>query len=110
MRGVRIPLVACVCLYVWMGVCTVVSARVLHEPQLNTILMVEKAIKNAEDYPTKTELWKSLPKKMQYQTFKRILDYLEASNKIIFNEKKIVWVAVDNPKLKRLLATSIKVR
>jgi len=85
-------------------------SKVLHEPQLNTILMVEKAVKNSKDYPTKTELWKSLPKKMQYQTFKRILDYLEASNKIIFNEKKIVWVAVDNPKLKRLLATSVRVR
>ena len=86
------------------------TGKVLHEPQLDTILMVERAIKDSEDYPTKTELWKSLPKKMQYQTFKRILDYLEASNKIIFNEKKIVWVAVDNPKLKRLLATSIRVR
>jgi len=85
-------------------------SKVLHEPQLNTILMVEKAVKNSEDYQTKTELWKSLPKKMQYQTFKRILDYLEASNKIIFNEKKIVWVAVDNPKLKRLLETSVRVR
>ena len=86
------------------------TVKVLHEPQLDTILMVEQAIKNSEDYSTKTELWKSLPKKMQYQTFKRILDYLEASNKIIFNEKKIVWVAVDNPKLKRLLATSVRVR
>ena len=85
-------------------------SKVLHEPRLDTILMVEKAIKNSEDYPTRTGLWRSLPKMVQYQTFKRILDYLEASNKIIFNEDGIVWVAVDNPRLKRLLASSVKVR
>jgi hypothetical protein len=71
--------------------------------------MVEKAIKEAESYPTKTELWKSLPKKMQYQTFKRILDYLEGSNKIMFNNRQIVWIFPDNPKLKRLLETSVKI-
>jgi len=82
----------------------------LHEPQLDTILMVEKAIKEAENYPTRMELWNSLPRKIQYQTFRRILEYLEASNKIVFNGKRIVWVAADNPKLKRLLETSVKVR
>jgi hypothetical protein len=55
---------------------------VLHEPRLDTIMMVEKAILDAEDYPSRTKLWRGLPKKMQYQTFTRILDYLEASGKI----------------------------
>ena len=72
--------------------------------------MVEKAIKEAEEYPSRMELWRSLPRKIQYQTFKRILEYLEASNKIVFNNGKILWVAVDNPKLKRLLEESVKVR
>ncbi len=85
-------------------------SKVLHEPQLDTILMVEKAIKEAEEYPSRMELWRSLPRKIQYQTFKRILEYLEASNKIVFNNGKILWVAVDNPKLKRLLEESVKVR
>ena len=84
--------------------------KVLHEPKLDTILMVEKTIKDAEDYPTRTELWRMLPRKIQYQTFKRILEYLEASNKIVFNGRRIVWVAADNPKLKRLLETAVKVR
>ena len=85
-------------------------SRVLHEPNLDTILMVEKAVKEAEDHPTRMQLWKSLPRKTQYQTFRRILEYLEASNKIVFNDKRIVWVAADNPKLKRLLETAVKVR
>jgi len=83
---------------------------VLHEPNLETILMVEKAIKEAENYPTRTELWRSLPRQIQYQTFKRVLEYLEASNKIAFDDKRIVWIAADNPKLRRLLETSVKVR
>ncbi len=83
---------------------------ILHEPKLDTILMVEKAIKEAENYLTRMEVWKSLPKQIQYQTFKRILEYLEASNKIVFNGRKIVWVAADNPKLKKLLEESLKVR
>ena len=55
--------------------------------------MVEEAIQKAEEYPTKAELWKSLPKKMMYQTFNTILDYLEYSHKItIAKDGSIVWI------------------
>jgi len=84
--------------------------KVLHEPQLDTILMVENAIREAKSYPTKKELLKSLPKQIQYQTFNRILEYLEGSNKIVFDGRKIVWVFPDNPKLKELLESSVKLR
>lgn len=83
-------------------------SKILHEPQLDTILMVEKAIKDARLYPTKKELLKSLPKQIQYQTFNRILEYLESSNKIVLNGRQIVWVFPDNPKLKRLLEISVR--
>ena len=73
--------------------------------------MVERAIKKHEDYPTKKALWTSLPKKVQYQTFNRILEYLESSNKIILNDDRhIVWVFPDNSKLKRVLEESRRVR
>ena len=85
-------------------------SKVLHEPQLDTILMVENAVKDAVQCPSRMELWRSLPRKIQYQTFRRILEYLEASNKIVFNANRIVWVAADNPKLKKLLEESVKVR
>ena len=68
--------------------------KVLHYPRLDTVLMVEDAIKDAEDYPTRMEAWNSLPKKVQYQTFKIILEYLEKSNKITFSrDNKIIWIA-----------------
>jgi hypothetical protein len=46
---------------------------------------------------------------MMYQTFVGVLDYLEASNKILFDGKRrIVWVAIDNPKLETLIRMSVK--
>jgi len=86
------------------------TTKVIHEPQLDTILMVEKALREAKSYPTKKELLESLPKQIQYQTFNRILEYLESSNKIVYDGRQIIWVFPDNPKLKQLIETSIKLR
>ena len=73
--------------------------------------MVEAAIKESDLPPSKVQLWRSLPRKTMYQTFSGVLDYLEASNKILFDRKgRIVWVAVDNPKLEALLKASVKLR
>jgi hypothetical protein len=67
--------------------------NILRYPRLDTVLMVEKKIKNAKEYLTKSKLWKSLPKKMMYQTFNLILDYLEYSGKIhIDKDNTIVWI------------------
>lgn len=82
-----------------------------HWPTLETLLMIEKAIKEADIPPKRTELWKSLPKKMMYQTFKKALDYLDASGKIIIDRRdRVVWVAADNPKLQDLFDKAIRVR
>ncbi|NQZ85420.1 MAG: hypothetical protein HRU03_06900 [Nanoarchaeales archaeon] len=65
-------------------------------PQLDTILMVENFIEsNSAKYKLKS-LWQNLPKKMKYQTYKVILDYLEYSHKIAFDkEKKLVWIGYE---------------
>jgi len=81
--------------------------QVLHYPRLDTVLMVEDAIKKAKDYPTRTQLWRSLPRKVQYQTFQLILDYLQKSNKIfVTKEGKIMWIFADSKALEKLLAES----
>lgn len=84
--------------------------KVLHEPQLDTILMVEQAILESKEYPTRMQLWRSLPRKMQYQTFKRVLEYLEASGKVAFNATKIIYTGVNNPKLEALMKSSVRIR
>lgn len=67
--------------------------NVFSYPQLDTILMVEKFIEENSAHYKKKSLWENLPKKMKYQTFKVILDYLEYSVKIAYDkEKKIVWI------------------
>jgi hypothetical protein len=83
--------------------------NILHYPKLDSILMVEKTVQNFDDYPTRMQLWKSLPKQMQYQTFKLILEYLEKSNKIMFEGDKIIWIFVNNKKLNKLINESISV-
>jgi hypothetical protein len=84
------------------------SKRVIHESKLDTILTVENALLNADDYYTRTQLWRRLPKKIPYQTYKRILDNLEASGKIDFDKRKIICTGVNNPKLEAMIKTSLK--
>lgn len=75
------------------------TKTILHYPRLDTVLMVEDAIKKAKNYPSRMQLWKSLPKQTQYQTFQLILEYLEKSNKILFTKDNgIMWIA-SNTKL-----------
>ena len=83
---------------------------VIHQPRLDTILMVEKAIIDSKEYPTRTMLWRDLPTKIQYQTFKHILDYLEAEGRIVFNDKKILYTGVNNAKMRALIKSAVRVR
>lgn len=81
--------------------------KVASNPTLDTIRMVEQALSGKSEYSSKNKLWRSLPRQVQYPTFKAVLDYLEESNKILYDKKgAIVWIFADNPKLKRLLKTS----
>jgi len=73
-------------------------------PTLNEVLMVEDTIQNM-DYPRKTEIWKKLQKKMMYQTFCLIIDYLEQSGKILIDtDGRIIWTW--NPKLIKMIRSS----
>ena len=67
--------------------------NILHYPQLDTVLMVEEFIKKHDGEFKKRRLWELLPKKMMYQTFCVIIDYLLYSRKIsIDSERKIGWI------------------
>jgi len=67
--------------------------KILHYPRLDTVLMVEKAIYDYSGEFTKKQLWEKLPKKMMYQTFSVIIDYLLYSRKIAIDvEGKIGWI------------------
>ena len=67
--------------------------NILRYPRLDTMLMVEDFIKEHDGELKKRKLWESLPKKMMYQTFCVIIDYLLYSHKISIDaEGKIGWI------------------
>ncbi len=65
----------------------------VRSPTLDTVLMVEKTIdKYSGDY-NRTELWKKLPKKVMWQTYLVVLDYLQDINKIAIDKiGKIAYI------------------
>jgi hypothetical protein len=79
------------------------SGTVSHMPRLDTIEMVEELISDKREFSSKNRLWRALPKQVQYPTLLTILNYLEKSNKIMYDKKgSILWIFADNPKLKKL--------
>lgn len=82
----------------------------LHSPTLESVLMVEKTIQKHSQELGKYQLWKKLPKKMMYQTFQTILDYLEKSGKIMIDEDGCVIWTWDPEGIKKILAKKLKLR
>ena len=76
---------------------------IARSPTLGTVLMVEETIEKYSGEVNRTELWKKLPRKVMWQTYLIILDYLLTSNKIVIDprDEKIVWIW--NPKLVKML-------
>ncbi len=78
-------------------------------PTLETVLMVERIIDKYSGEYNRTALWKKLPKKVMWQTYLIILEYLESINKIaIDREGKIVYIW--NPTLSKRLKSRREVK
>lgn len=46
-----------------------------------------------------------------YQTFKKAIEYLDASGKIMIDrDDRVVWVAADSPKLQELFDRAVRIR
>ena len=75
----------------------------VHSPTLESVIMVEKTVAKYSQEYGKYQLWKKLPKKMMYQTFCVIIDYLEESGKIMIDKDGcVIWTY--NPKrIKKLI-------
>ena len=74
----------------------------VRSPTLDTVLMVERTIDEFSGEYNRTELWKNLPRKVMWQTYLVILEYLESINKIAKDrEGKIAYIW--NPSLAKKL-------
>ena len=72
-----------------------------HSPTLNTVIMVEKTLNSMdESVITVAGLKKILPKQINHNTLKIILEYLENSNKIDVSINGITWIHNTNTNLK----------
>ena len=72
-------------------------------PTLDTVLMVEKTVDKYSGDCNRTELWKKLPKKVMWQTYLIVLDYLKDINKIAIDKMgKVAYIW--NPSLAKKLA------
>jgi len=71
---------------------------IARSPTLQTVLMVEKFIEDNSGEYKKTDLFKSLPKKVMWQTFQVIMEYLESIHKIVYDKKGYV-VYIWNPEV-----------
>lgn len=67
-----------------------------HACTLSTIINIESFIYENSGLYSKTELWKALPKKIMYQSYKIVLEYLLISNKITIRGKKVIWIGRDS--------------
>jgi len=75
----------------------------VRSPTLDTVLMVEKVIDDFSGEYNRTQLWQKLPRKVMWQTYLIILEYLQGINKIaIDSEGKIGYIW--NPLLAKKLA------
>ena len=71
-------------------------------PTLDTVLMVEETIKKHGGEFNRTQLWKKLPRKVMWQTYVIIIDYLLHIGKIAADRNGTlcyIW----NPKLAKKL-------
>jgi len=87
------------------------ETKIIHSPQLDTVLMVESFIREHSGEFRKRALWENLPRKMMYQTFSTIISYLQDSGKIALDaEKKVCWIY--NPELinRYLMNNNLKIR
>jgi len=80
-----------------------------HSPTLNTVLMVEGALKNMdESVVSVAELKRKLPKQVNHYTLMAVLEYLEESNKIAVSLKGITWIHNSNPKLREAIVKGLR--
>jgi hypothetical protein len=62
-------------------------------PRLDTVIMVEEFVEENSGEYNQIELFRNLPRKMTWRTFKVILTYLENNHKIIINKDGTIgWI------------------
>jgi hypothetical protein len=84
--------------------------RFEHSPTLNTVIMVEEVLKTMdESVITIAELKRRLPKQINHNMLKIVLEYLEESNKIAVTLKGITWIHNTNKNLEKAITQGLRI-
>ena len=83
--------------------------KVIHYPNLKTVLSVENVLKEAELAISREEIKRRLPMKIMHQTLNLILGYLEERNMIIDGRKGVLWIRNDSSKIRKAIACGVEV-
>lgn len=88
----------------------VMVQKIRHSPTLNTVMMVEDAIrKSRNSVITIAEIKRKLPRQVNHATLIVILQYLEDSRKIAVSLRGITWIHSTNPNLRRAIANGMEI-
>ena len=78
--------------------------KIQHSPTLDTIQMVEEIIRKSKEIVSVAELKRRLPRKVNHNTLKVILMYLQKSGKIEFTLDGVVWIFAPKENLGAVLS------
>ncbi len=75
------------------------------------LITIESIIKKSNDYLTADQILEiAYARGIKTDTFHEALDWLFDKNKIILDGDEIIWVAVDNARLRKLVKEGVRVR
>ena len=77
-----------------------------HWPTLKTVLMVEKALKEADEPVSLEELKRGLRKKVMDQTLRLILAYLEDKGSVLIGPRGLSWIENRSSKFMKFIEKS----
>ncbi len=83
--------------------------KIIHYPNLNTMLEVEKVLKDADGPLSREEIKRRLPTKIMHQTLNLILSYMENRGLIFIGEKGVTWTYNPSPKLRRAIEKGVEI-
>ena len=86
-----------------------VMKELKQSPTLNTVIMVENTLKQMDSMITVAELKRKLPRKVNHNMLKVILEYLEDGNKIAVSMKGITWIHNTNRELRKAISEGLEV-
>ena len=75
----------------------------IHYPNLKTVLIIEKILREADLMISREELKRRLPTGIMHQTLNVVLQYLEERGMIADTRKGILWIYNPSPKLDKAI-------